>query len=305
MRCDKMHATISVKQCLANQKALVGIAGSPVKSLRYAGCNGCETGRLARKGELGDDDVLALFDLLKARANPPAENLPEPNRVEEPQNQIQEGAMEETKMCSRCKKPKPIGRFTRKSKDSEERRPHCMDCEIDYQRRHRMEKALAKKAAKGESGEKKSEPQNIEPRKEEKQAEPNPARETAAPTCPQNGFNPLDLEERVVAKILKNQLLLDFSCYPEVLKEIKRIAHHEERPAEVQARFMLKRLLQDGWGDEVGAAGGMRLIPLPHHDHMNAFLTSVNRNAKTVFPREDSDSGISSVRDLERRGSDG
>jgi hypothetical protein len=61
---------------------------------------------------------------------------------------------------------------------------------------------------------------------------------------------------------------LDFSCYPEVLKEIKRIAHHEERPAEVQARFMLKRLLQDGWSDDTRAAGGRCPVPLPHYDPM-------------------------------------
>lgn len=73
-----------------------------------------------------------------------------------------------------------------------------------------------------------------------KQAEPTPAKETTAPACLQN-------EDQ----ILKNQLLLDFSCYPEVLNEIKRIAHHEERPAEVQARFMLKRLLQ---GDQLQGA---------------------------------------------------
>jgi len=62
-----MRATIRVKQCLANQQKLAGIDGARVKSMRYPGCQECETGALARAGELNDDDLQALLADYQAR----------------------------------------------------------------------------------------------------------------------------------------------------------------------------------------------------------------------------------------------
>ena len=113
----------------------------------------------------------------------------------------------ETKKCTKCGEPKPLELFARVYKGSEKRKPICNHCAAAYQR---ARKARIKAAVA------------------EEQAEPAPAKEITASACRQDeGWIPA------------NQLLLDFSCYPEVLKEIKRIAHHEERTPEVQARFML------------------------------------------------------------------
>lgn len=233
MRCDKMHATISVKQCLANQSVLVGIPGRAAKSLRYVGCKDCTVGVDARAGKLDDDDVRALFASLHAKACPPAETLPDrrtaaPHATAAKDEQIHEEMMaEEEKICSKCKEFKPVSRFVRESKGSEKRRQPCMDCIAAY---HRDWMARRKKT---------EQVRHKEPRtRNEERMEPAPSQETPAPAMPQDDD-----------RILENQLLLDFSCYPEVLEEIKRIAHDEERPLEVQARYMLKRVLRDGWGE--------------------------------------------------------
>lgn len=161
---------------------------------------------------------------------------------------IQEERMtKEEKICTKCKKPKPIERFVRKHKGSEERRQPCLDCIAEYQRNRKAKLKAGKVRSKASSVRSDDAPEAtpnaspLTPHHQEK-PEPAPRQETPAPVVPQD-------EDQ----ILENQLTLDFSCYPEVLQEIKRIAHHEERPPEVQARYMLKRVLQDGWGDEVGA----------------------------------------------------
>ena len=71
MRCDKMHATIAVRQCLANQKKMAGFEGCGTTSLRYPGCKDCQTGALARAGKLDDDDLRAILDGYHGRMHPP------------------------------------------------------------------------------------------------------------------------------------------------------------------------------------------------------------------------------------------
>jgi hypothetical protein len=66
MYCERMHATISVKTCLARQKA------RPRSALYYGGpleCRDCEQGKLAATGQLNDEDV----EKLKAAAPAAAE----------------------------------------------------------------------------------------------------------------------------------------------------------------------------------------------------------------------------------------
>jgi|GEM_PF-2364195 hypothetical protein len=347
MRCDKMHATISVKQCLANQSVLAGgeFNRNPhVKELRYPGCKGCPTGALARAGKLDDNDLQALLAGYHNRMNPPADVVtetvrseasgvrsnpmypaprrPEPaaeSKVTETAQKLEEAVMEKEKagmegkkkQCSRCKKMKPLEEFLQDKKARDGHRKICLECNRAYQN----DWASGKRKDAARSQPLKSDPQNIEqetaepqrgqptpapdmanghasrltphPSPQEEQMEPDPARETAAPICPQNE----DL-------VLENQLLLDFSCYPEVLKEINRLAHHAERPVEVQARFMLKTMLVGGWNEEMWASGGRCPVPLPHYDYM--FI-----NARTVFPHAGDISGIPLVRDLEQRSANG
>ena len=184
--------------------------------------------------------------------------------------------MGETKECSKCKKPKPIERFSRLKKGEEKRKPNCMDCEAEYQRDRKAKKRALEEEHQRELHNIKLIEDHVthSESNEGKQAEPAPAQNETGNWKLETGGQP-GFETRqeahgqdAHATISSNQLTLDFSCYPEVLKEIKRIAHHEERPAEVQARFMLKRLLQDGWSDEVGAAGGGCPVPLPHYEPM-------------------------------------
>jgi len=238
MRCDKMHATISVKQCLSNQGRFVADVHHRIQGAIerwYPGCVGCATGELARAGELNDDDLQALFAGPHARAEERSGRTP---IISEARNTNHEngGNMEE-KQCKWCKKVKPLDDFSRKTSYSERRRNVCKECVKAYQRDWKARKIDRQRM----EAEEKSEPRKIEQKTAEvrnARMEPAPRQETPAPVMPQN-------EDQ----ILENQLLLDFSCYPEVLEEIKRIAHHEERPLEVQARYMLKRVLQDGWGE--------------------------------------------------------
>ena len=288
MRCDKMHATISVRQCLANQEKLAGSNWLNQRGPYYPGCKGCETGTLARRGKLNDDDLRALLDGYHNRMNPPADVV---TRVETGNRKLETGEMlkgepmeatpgqQQTKECTKCKKPKPIERFSRLKKGDEKRRNVCMDCVAAYQRDRKARIWAEKERMKSEQL--KSEPQNIEqetaePQKDkaaavpvaapEKQVEPSPARESTAPTCLQAEDGILQADHGQEAHATNsNQLLLDFSCYPEVLNEIKRIAHHEERPPEVQARFMLKRLLQ---GDP--AASPLHLFTVLPSDRIEA-----------------------------------
>jgi hypothetical protein len=181
------------------------------------------------------------------------ENQEEETMMEHESNVAEEGLppvqpQQETKVCIRCKQEKPLNRFIRKMKESEDRRPHCADCEREYQRkysRRKREKLAALEKTLHEvrliEEHAKAGARCVSPPQNGMQAEPAPAKEISAPTCLQDEDD-----------ILENQLLLDFSCYPEVLKEIKRLAHHLERPPEVQARYMLKHLMLDLGGRRPG-----------------------------------------------------
>lgn len=165
-------------------------------------------------------------------------------------------ADETKRKCKKCNKLQPIGRFSREKKGEEKRKHVCNDCAAAYQR-DRKEKI---RAAAAEEQRMRHDVKLIEDHAEaarqsmEKQAEPTPAKETTAPACLTDRLGSPSHDELPDDE---HVLSMDFSCYPEVLKEIKRIAHHEERPPEVQARFMLKRLLQ-----------GEQLQDLPDRDRL-------------------------------------
>ena len=262
MQCPTIDREMPVERCLEYQQPRISEDSWNKGELTvYPCCTGCRTGELLRLGK--QDEAIKSAEK-------------------------EEKGMEIKKQCRRCKKMKPLEEFCRDKKAKDGHRNVCLECNRAYQ--NDWAGGKGKKAAKSEPL--KSEPQNIkqetaEPQKvkaapvpvaaPEKQVEPDPRQETPAPVVPQD-------EDQV----LENQLLLDFSCYPEVLNEIKRIAHHEERPPEVQARFMLKRLLQDGLGDEVRAAGGSGCpVPLPLYGYEPMFLQRRQPNPAGSDARED------------------
>jgi len=67
MRCERMHATITVERCLANQGATVAGYNPAIRQIRYPGCWECPAGEAAARGELDDSDVSALRDAVEAR----------------------------------------------------------------------------------------------------------------------------------------------------------------------------------------------------------------------------------------------
>lgn len=223
MRCEKMHATISVAQCLKNQRKLAGVDGSPhVKSLRYPGCQDCATGARARAGELHDDDWRALLAGYRDRRHPPEDVV----TVAEQREQSKEESMEEAKkkQCIKCGKTKPLDRFTKEKRAKDGHRNLCLECNKVYQRAWRAKKDAKLVAAAAQGARKRHQDPLAEPAAEGLTA-PVPRQETPAAS---------------------HVLTLDFSVYPEVLEEIKHLAAWEERPPEVQARLMLRRLLRPG-----------------------------------------------------------
>lgn len=277
MRCERMHATISIATCVANQENRMsqGMFRRPANDLLYAGCKDCPTGAQAARGELNDDDLKAVLEKLQNRFNPPADVVTETVRSEASgtgSRKQEEVVMEKEaagmegkqKQCSRCKQMKPLEEFLQDKKARDGHRNICLECNRAYQN----DWAGGKRKDSARSQPLKGDPQNIEQETAEPQrGQPTPAPDMAnghasrlTPHPKKSRWSRLRPKRSRLQpapqnedQIIENQILLDFSCYPEVLKEIKRIAHHEERPPEVQARFMLRRLLQDGWGDEVGA----------------------------------------------------
>jgi len=246
IRCPTIDREMPVKRCLEYQQPRIGEECWNKGELTvYPCCTGCGTGELLRLGKV--DEAIKSAE---------KEEMVKEKTADETAGKETQRPRE--KQCKGCKKIKPLEKFAKDKKAKDGHRGLCLECNRIYQQdwRDKKVKALVEAERVRQEARLIEEYADTARQRMEEQAEPSPGRETAAPACPQNE----DL-------VLENQLLLDFSCYPEVLKEIKRIAHHEERPPEVQARFMLKRVLQDGWGDEVGAACELR-PPLTHYERI-------------------------------------
>jgi len=257
MRCHKMHATITVKRCLANRVATGSLVWhhEDVESFRYAGCKDCDQGMLAASGKLDDDDIEELKQRIMEERG---------MRKKKPLELTVDGL----KQCVKCKEPKPLIEFSKKRSDSDDVRTLCKQCVRDYQitqRRNRREVLSGQKVPGSGLSEVpgsglaevpgsglvlphalggNARPDPITGK--EMQAEPTPAK-VPAPACIQEADVPeIHFGNKEVADELPNDehiLILDFSCYPEVLEEIKVLALDLERPPEVQARYMLRKIL--------------------------------------------------------------
>lgn len=264
MRCERMHATISIATCVANQgnRMSPGMFRRSTNDLRYAGCKDCPTGAQAARGELNDDDLKAVLERLQNRFNPPVETLPGPvssvkraskekRTAEYPTRNVQPqkvgGAMptsgekqqgpdststkeevmqeekEVTKKCCRCGKVKALDRFGANKKSKDGHHAHCLECNRAKQNLYAKQDRERKHAERAE----------LE-RLRKLVAEGGSERQLA-PAQP--------IIQEAVATGNPNLLTLDFSRYPEVLEEIKRRAEDEERPPEVQARYLLRKHL--------------------------------------------------------------
>ena len=237
IRCPTIDREMPVKRCLEYQRPRIGEDSWNKGELTvYPCCTGCRTGELLRLGK-------------KDEAIQSAEK-------EEKQMEIKK------KQCSRCRKVKPLEEFCRDKKAVDGHRSICLECNRAYQNNW---------AADKREKEEKAHPERLESSERTPQtgsgSEP-PLAPAAIPQDEQTVTEDARLESSTVRNAPSHQLLLDFSCYPEVLKEIKRLAHHAERPVEVQARFMLKVMLMDGWSEDMRAAGGRCPVPLPNYESM-------------------------------------
>lgn len=288
MRCEKMHATIRVQQCLANQQQKAGIDGGKATSLRYPGCQDCATGARARAGELNDDDWREIIAGYHARMNPPEEVV---QRTAEPQNRRtsnrrskkptkEEVVMEEVrgealgvrgeesteaearKTCIKCGETKPLEQFCKEKKARDGHRGICLECNKLYQQEWRDKKqAKAIEAAIGEKAKVGANSRSPLP------AQPAPAKPDIVPGegVGSNGRStlPAPVPRQEMPGDISLTLTLDFSIYPEVLEEIKHLAVWEERPPEVQARLMLRRLLRPGTDERrLAKSNGERYQPM-------------------------------------------
>lgn len=225
IRCPTIDREVPVTRCLEYQQPRIGKDSWNKGELTvYPCCTGCRTGELLRLGKR--DEAIKLAE---------KEEMVKEKTADETAGKETQRPRE--KQCKGCKKFKPLEEFTKDKKAKDGRRGLCLECNRIYQQdwRDNKVKALVKAERVRQEARPIEEHAETARQRMEEQVEPSPGRESTAPACPQNE----DL-------VLENQLLLDFGCYPEVLQEIKRLAHNEERPAEVQARFMLKRLLQAG-----------------------------------------------------------
>lgn len=260
MRCDKMHAVISVRQCLSNQERMAGYSHL-AKSHYYPGCKDCPTGAEARTGKLHDDDLKELFDRLSARLNPPVDTIgKKQERIESPTkeeavNEQEQVVKSTSKKCCRCGKSKPLAEFGARQKSKDGHHSHCLECN----RKHQL---VSARRAKERRDAERAELERIRTLVAEGGSE--------LPLAPA----PVVIQEAVAAETKNpNQLTLDFSRYPEVLEEIKHLAEWEERPVEVQARLMLRRLLRPGTTERMRAIRkGDRYQPMFFDAQGNQFI---------------------------------
>ena len=118
MECKRLHAIISVEQCLARQKS--------EEKTTSAICKNCEQGKLARQGLLNDDDVKELKEEVVNGNNTVIINEDE-----------EKG---KTKVCSKCGKEKPLSEFCRDRKTRDGRKYQCKECDAERERNRYLKK---------------------------------------------------------------------------------------------------------------------------------------------------------------------
>ena len=122
MRCERMHAVISVANCLNNQKKRMRGLSSRTNEPFYPSCSGCEQGELARSSRLSDDDVERIITEMRG-------------------DEIMKTATleaKDTKQCSGCGKIPPVSSFWKDSRGRNGLKSKCKDClnMLSKERRH-------------------------------------------------------------------------------------------------------------------------------------------------------------------------
>ncbi len=215
MRCEKMHATISVRQCLINQEGKGSFyAGTP--SGRYPGCRNCEDGRLARAGQLSDSDLEKLRnEVIGMKIETDADPKSTPSSAEE--NGALGGEAGE-RICRQCKKGKPLDKDhyyeSKRSKGGFE--GTCIECRrlnINERRGGKTKRSRSKVARKGK--------QAVEPGD--------------------------SIGSSSGAQLL---VTVDLTDFPELHENLHREAGREDRTPELQLRWILRSHVGQGGRDE-------------------------------------------------------
>lgn len=210
MRCERMHATIRVAQCLANQKNL--ISGEHY----YPGCNGCETGALARNGVLSDDDIEARIEALGAerqrehvRMRTSVTRKEVVETVEAAPERADMDESQQKKRCSKCGEWKSRSEFNKDRKARDGLLSRCKECKRLY-----------------EKGWRKS-------RKTQALRDAVPASGATQGRCVPGEIATEGIPEHV--------LVLDFSEHREALEKLKELARAEFRTPGAQLMYWFLR----------------------------------------------------------------
>lgn len=183
MRCERMHATITVASCIANQE----YRESRVHIKRgLPSCWGCSEGIAAREGKFDDKDVEELKLIVLGQSGHLAKGGTMMSQAL--WRAVSKGSVQDgMKRCSKCKEIKSIEEFSHNKNSKDGLDYWCRDCYKCY----KLSRVDVKKT-----------------------------KENAA--CPHGVW-------------------IDLSRYPDLLKEIERIAENEERTVEAQIRWWIRR----------------------------------------------------------------
>lgn len=266
MRCDRLHATISVAQCLANQNRTT--YSHPSRSWMPS-CWDCPTGELAREGKLTDADVESLKrDLMDKQVDQQQERIEMEQAQAKTDNQspvgppagrpvqAQADLAEETPArhtCYRCG-------FECDLKDAAEYfyrdralrdgfKSKCKKCSSETSKaawaRKREEAEKVRKVYQRpdkvsvvelpDSVGRKSMPASAPPPKQERAVRPEA--EAALHRSPAPVVNCVAPPAKETCDAT---LTVDFQDYPELLRKIKDFAKNEDRTPEAQVRYWLR-----------------------------------------------------------------
>ncbi len=212
MRCDRLHAVISVADCLRRRNDVLGIRPSSPSWAKKVGkeyhpCSDCRQGAAAEAGLLDDEDVMRIMDEIAGYG-------PGKPKKEETLMRDEDGSASQMKLCARHGKgcavdgPQPLEAFHRDSAAKDGRRALCKSCA-----RHDAAQRWSQKMGK-------TIPETVD---ERRQALP-PARETAP---------------------ARLTLTLDFQRYPNILEFVKGRALEELRTPENQVLWIVREAMRE------------------------------------------------------------
>lgn len=197
---------------------------SSIASLPF--CEWCGKNQVAYEGRRLCDQCIESG--CKPENKKAAVELPVPVLVPKDPNDapspvILEGPDKNGKHCSRCKTPKLYTEFMRKSSSKDGRQSACGDCQNAHARERKRALRAAKKA-KHESI------AGIRPTVEQRVNHKAEGAEIAVPCADESGYI----------------LTLDLKDFPDVWMALNNAALEQERMTEGHARWLLRRLVQNG-----------------------------------------------------------